>query len=100
MAILLPSYAASYSPDVLRVYLHSRIVNNNEYKCMDRIIYKESRYNYLARNGSHYGLGQMRSKYYQSKDPFTQLDLTIAYSLKRYKSLCNAWAFHLKHGYY
>lgn len=100
MAISMPSYAASYSPDVLRVYLHSRIINNNEYKCMDKIIYKESRYNYLARNGSHYGLGQMRSKHYQSKDPFTQLDLTIAYSLKRYKSLCKAWAFHLKHGYY
>jgi hypothetical protein len=94
------AHAVAYSPDVLRVYLHSRVIDNNEYKCMDRIIYMESRYNYLARSGSHYGLGQMKSKYYQSKDPFTQIDLTIAYTLKRYNSLCKALAFHLKHGYY
>ena len=92
--------AAAYSSDVLRVYLHSRVVNNNEYKCMDKIIMKESRYNYLAVNGSHYGIGQMRSKYYQSKDPFTQIDLTLRYTYKRYLTLCKALAFHLKHGYY
>ena len=100
MAIPMPSYAAKYSPDMLRVYAHSRIVNYKEFKCFDKIIYRESRYNYLARNGSHFGLGQMRSKYYQSKDPFTQIDLTIKYSVKRYNTLCNALAFHDKHGYY
>ena len=100
LATPMSAYAVAYSPDVLRVYLHSRVIDNNEYKCMDKIIMKESRYNYLAVNGSHHGIGQMRSKYYQSKDPFTQIDLTIAYTLKRYKSLCKALAFHLKHGYY
>lgn len=96
----MPSLAASYSANTLRVYAHSRIVDWSEFKCFERIIYKESRWNYLARKGSHYGLGQMRSKHYQSRDPFTQIDLTIAYSLKRYKSLCNALTFHLKHGYF
>lgn len=100
MAIPMPALATGYSIDVLRVYAHSRIVNYKEFKCMDSIIMSESRYNYLARNGSHYGIGQMRSKHYQSKDPFTQIDLTIAYSLKRYKSLCNALTFHKRHGYY
>jgi hypothetical protein len=100
LAIPMPSYGASYSPDALRVYAHSRIVNWSEFRCFDKIIYKESRWNYLARNGSHYGLGQMRSKYYQSKDPFTQIDLTIAYTLKRYSTICNGWLFHSKHGYY
>lgn len=100
MAISMPAYAATYSADILRVYLHSRVVNNNEYKCIDKILYKESKYNYLARNGSHFGIGQMKSKHYQSKDPFTQIDLTLSYTYKRYKTLCNAWAFHVKHGYY
>jgi len=100
MAIPMPAYSSPYSVDQLRLYLHSRVINFNEFICMDKIIIKESRYNYLARNGLHFGIGQMRSKYYQSKDPYTQIDLTIAYTLKRYKSLCNAYAFHLKRGYY
>jgi hypothetical protein len=100
MAIPMPAYSSPYSVDQLRLYLHSRVINFNEFICMDKIIIRESNYNYLARNGSHFGIGQMRSKYYQSKDPYTQIDLTIAYTLKRYKSLCNAYAFHLKRGYY
>ena len=100
MAIPMPSYGATYSVDQLRLYLHSRVLNFNEFICMDTIIMKESRYNYLARNGSHYGIGQMRSKHYQSKDPYTQIDLTIAYTHKRYVTMCNALAFHKRHGYY
>jgi len=100
MAIPMPAYSNAYSVDQLRLYLHSRVINFNEFICMDKIIIRESNYNYLARNGSHFGIGQMRSKWYQSKDPYTQIDLTIAYTLKRYKSLCNAYAFHLKRGYY
>ena len=100
MAIPMPAYSSPYSVDQLRLYLHSRVINFNEFICMDKIIIRESNYNYLARNGSHFGIGQMRSKWYQSKDPYTQIDLTIAYTLKRYKSLCNAYAFHLKRGYY
>jgi len=100
MAIPMPAYSNGYSVDQLRLYLHSRVINFNEFICMDSILMLESKYNYRARNGSHFGIGQMRSKWYQSKDPYTQIDLTIAYTLKRYKSLCNAYAFHLKRGYY
>ena len=100
MAIPLPAIANGYSVDVLRVYAHSRIINYKEFKCFDRIVVMESQYNYLARNGSHMGIGQMKSKYYQSKDPFTQIDLTIKYVHKRYVTMCNALTFHLKHGYY
>jgi hypothetical protein len=100
MATPMSAYAATYSKDELRVYAHSRLVSYREFKCFDAIILKESSYNFKARNGSHYGIGQMRSKYYQSRDPYTQIDLTIAYSLKRYGSLCKAWMFHKKHGYY
>ena len=100
MAIPMPAYSSPYSVDQLRLYTHSRVVSFKEFICIDAILWKESKYNYLARNGSHFGIGQMRSKYYQSKDPYTQIDLTIVYALKRYKSLCNAYAFHLKRGYY
>ena len=100
MATPMPSYGATYSIDQLRLYTHSRILIYKEFVCMDKIIMLESRYNYLAVNGSHTGIGQMKSKHYQSRDPYTQIDLTIAYTYKRYTTLCNAYAFHLKHGYY
>ena len=100
MATPLSAFSAGYSIDALRVYAHSRIVNYKEFQCFDSIIIKESHYNYLAHNGKAYGIGQMQSKHYQSRDPYTQIDLTIAYIHKRYKSACLALTFHKKHGYY
>ena len=92
--------AANYSIDHLKLYAHSRILDYKEFQCFNKIITKESRWSYLARNGSHYGLGQMRSTYYRDLDPFRQIDATIRYNHKRYLTQCNAWSFHLKHGYY
>jgi hypothetical protein len=100
MATPVSAFSAGYSMDSLRLYAHSRIVNYKEFVCFDSIIIKESHYNYLAHNGKAYGIGQMQSKHYQSRDPYTQIDLTIAYIHKRYKSACLALTFHKKHGYY
>ena len=92
--------AANYSIDHLKLYAHSRILDYNEFQCFNKIITKESRWSYVAKNGSHFGLGQMRSKHYRDLDPFRQLDATIRYVTNRYQTPCNAWAFHMKHGYY
>jgi hypothetical protein len=53
-----------------------------------------------AVNGSHYGLGQMRSQWYRNLDPYSQIDETIRYTRNRYGSMCNAWAFHERKGWY
>lgn len=95
-----PASAAAYSIDHLKLYAHSRILDYKEFQCFNKIITKESKWSYTARNGSHYGLGQMRSKHYRDLDPFRQIDATIRYNHKRYVTQCNAWSFHLKHGYY
>jgi len=92
--------ATSYSIDHLKLYAHSRIIDYKEFQCFNKIITKESRWSYLASNGSHYGLGQMRSKHYRDLDPFRQIDATLRYVTIRYQTPCKAWAFHLKHGYY
>jgi hypothetical protein len=94
------SSAANYSIDHLKLYAHSRLLDYKEFQCFNKIITKESRWSYTARNGSHYGLGQMRSKHYRDLDPFRQLDATIRYVTIRYQTPCNAWTFHMKHGYY
>ena len=92
--------AKNYSIDHLKLYSHSRIINYQEFQCFNRIITKESRWNYLAKNGSHYGLGQMRSKHYRDLDPYRQIDATIKYITNRYQTPCKAWAFHQQRNYY
>jgi hypothetical protein len=92
--------AANYSIDHLKLYAHSRILDYKEFQCFNKIITKESRWSYLARNGSHFGLGQMRSKHYRDLDPFRQLDATIKYITIRYQTPCKAWAFHQERNYY
>jgi hypothetical protein len=92
--------SANYSVDHLKLYAHSRILDYKEFQCFNKIITKESRWSYTARNGSHYGLGQMRSKHYRDLDPFRQLDATIRYITNRYQTPCKAWAFHQERNYY
>jgi hypothetical protein len=92
--------ATSYSKDHLKLYAHSRIINYKEFQCFNRLISLESSWNYDSQNGSHYGLGQMKSKHYRDLDPFRQIDASLAYIKKRYSSNCKALAFHNKKGYY
>lgn len=88
-----PVQAANQS-DYLKLYAHSRIIDFKQYQCLVKIITKESRWNPYAVNGSHYGLGQMKSQWYRHLDPFRQIDESIRYIRHRYGSMCNAWAHH------
>ncbi len=92
--------AKSYLVDHLKLYAHSRILDYKEFQCFNRIITKESRWSYLAKNGSHFGLGQMRSKHYRDLDPYRQIDATLKYITNRYGTSCKAWAFHQERNYY
>ena len=95
-----PAQAMTKSVDHYKLYAHSRIINYEQYKCLSKIIYKESRWNPQAKNGSHFGLGQMRSEHYRTLDAYRQIDATIKYITLRYGSMCNALRFHLKNGYF
>ena len=94
------SQAANYSIDHLKLYAHSRILDYKEFQCFNRIITKESRWSYSARNASHRGLGQMRSEHYGNLDAFRQIDATLKYITNRYGTSCKAWAFHQERNYY
>ena len=95
-----PAVATTKSIDHYKLYAHSRIINYEQYKCLTKIIYKESRWNPQAKNGSHFGLGQMRSEHYRTLDAYRQIDATIKYITLRYGSMCNAWRFHERVGHY
>jgi len=86
--------------DLLKLYAHSRIINYEQFKCFDALITRESHWRVDAKNGSHYGLGQMRNAKYRTLDGFSMVDWSIRYATKRYGSMCNAWGFFKANGYH
>jgi hypothetical protein len=72
-----------------------------EWRCLDYIFTKESRYDHLAKNrqgSSAYGIGQLLKE--TSKDPAIQILHTYKYITKRYQTPCRAMKFHLRHNHY
>ena len=88
------------SKDNLKLYAHSRIVNELQYNCFNSLIFKESGWHTNAINGSHYGLGPMRNPKYRNLDGFRQIDWSLRYIVGRYGSMCNAWRFFKLKGYH
>jgi len=73
----------------LKLYAYNKM-DWSEFQCYNWLIHKESRWDYKARNGSHYGLGQMRSKWYGSLSPKKQIDVHYKYIKHRYDDACDA----------
>jgi hypothetical protein len=91
---------AASQTDLLKLYAHSRIINYEQFKCFDALITRESHWNIKAKNGSHFGLGQMRNAKYGRLDGFSMVDWSMRYITKRYGSMCNAWRFFKANGYH
>jgi len=92
--------AQAKDSDHYRLYAHSKIVDFKEFSCFNKIITKESNWRVNAKNGSHHGLGQMRSNWYRNLDGYRQIDETLKYIKKRYQTPCNAWSFHQRKNYF
>jgi hypothetical protein len=73
-----------------RQWAFIQLNNLDEFYCLDYLYYRESRWNPKARNGSHYGIPQGRSKYLQRVDGYKQVEWGIKYNLNRYGSMCKA----------
>jgi hypothetical protein len=68
----------------IKLYAYNKL-SWDQFQCYNWLIFHESRWNYKARNGSHYGLGQMRSKWYGTLNPMEQIDVHLDYLKHRYK---------------
>jgi hypothetical protein len=73
----------------LKLYAYNKFKTWDQFSCYNYIIYKESRWNYKARNGSHYGLGQMRNTMVLTLTPRGQIDLHYKYIGHRYGMVNN-----------
>ena len=73
----------------LKLYAYNQM-SWKEFECFNWLIHYESRWNPKARNGSHYGLGQMRSTWYRDLSPQAQIKASIKYIHHRYGDSCKA----------
>ena len=78
---LMPRLEASIVP--LKV-LANKQLTDKQYNCHNEIVYRESRWNIDAVNGSHYGYYQIRSKSVQNKPYDYQFYIYWYYVASRY----------------
>jgi hypothetical protein len=72
-------------PNVMNIKLYAyNKLSWSQFECYNWLIHHESRWNYKARNKSHYGLGQMRSEWYGTLNPYKQIDAHLRYIKHRY----------------
>jgi len=95
IAFLKDDSVAANTTNHYRQWAFIQLNDLDQFYCLDELNFKESRWNPKARNGSHYGIPQGRSKYLQRADGFKQVEWGIKYNLNRYGSMCKALE-HLK----
>ena len=77
-------YATDNSIPNLKLYAYNKFKTYDQFDCYNYIIIRESNWNYKARSGSHYGLGQMRNNLVLTLTPKQQIDLHYKYLDHRY----------------
>ena len=70
--------------------LHSLGYNYKEFKCLDKLYTKESNWRPEAKNGSHHGIPQGRSKYLATVNGYKQVQWGLDYIGHRYGEPCIA----------
>ena len=84
-----------------QITFHKMDYNFEQFYCLDEIVWKESRWNYKAKNpkSSAFGLFQILKS--TEKDPIKQIDLGLKYLDRRYDGCaCRALAHHKAKGWY
>ena len=71
-----------------------------EFYCLDELYHRESRWNPKARNGSHYGIPQGRSKHLATTNPYAQIRWGIKYNVNRYGTMCAAYEHWILKGWH
>jgi hypothetical protein len=74
--------------------------NYKEYKCLLKLYGKESAWNPLAVNGSHYGIPQGKSEWLKDQDGYTQVQWGLDYIGHRYGEPCIALDHWSKYGWH
>ena len=79
--------AYQYKPVTMisyKEYAALKIESNKQFKCLSQLYGKESAWNPNARNGSHHGIPQGKSKYLSTANGYAQIDWGLDYLFHRY----------------
>ena len=94
--------AVSTARDVnnYKLYAHIKLHNAKEYKCLELLWDKESKWNPRADNpkSTAYGIPQLLKL--KARDPYIQIDLGLKYIKHRYGQVCKALEHHKRTGHY
>ncbi len=74
--------------------------NYKEHGCLLKLYGKESAWNPLASNGSHYGIPQGKSEWLRDQDGWTQVVWGLSYIGNRYGEPCIALDHWSKYGWH
>ena len=83
-----------------KLYAHIKLLNAKEYRCLELLWTRESRWDPRADNpkSSAYGIPQLLKM--KELDPFKQIDLGLKYIAHKHRTPCKAWQFHKLRGWY
>ncbi len=94
--------AVSTARDVnnYKLYAHIKLIDAKQYRCLELLWDKESRWDPRANNpkSTAYGIPQLLKL--KAKDPYIQIDLGLKYIKHRYLTPCKALAHHKMTGHY
>ena len=82
--------SASKEIEIYKLYAHSRLLNEKQFNCVSKLWTYESHWNFRSRNGSHYGIPQIRNKKVKDLNAFDQIDWGLRYIKHRYDLPCTA----------
>lgn len=75
--------AKEIKPLTIKEYIQSHLTSKT-YQCLDTLATKESNWNFKAKNGSHHGFLQGRSKWLATATEEEQYDWASRYVINRY----------------
>ena len=83
-----------------KLYAHIKLKDAKQYRCLELLWYKESRWDPRADNpkSTAYGIPQLLKL--KANDPYKQIDLGLKYIKHRYGTACKALDFHKRTGHY
>ena len=83
-----------------KLYAHIKLTNSKEYRCLELLWNRESKWDPRADNpkSSAYGIPQLLKM--KELDPYKQIDLGLKYIVHRHITPCKALAYHTKTGHY
>ncbi len=84
-----------------QITFHKMNYDFEQFYCLDQIVWKESRWNYKAKNPKSTAFGLFQILKSKDKDPITQIDKGLIYLNHRYEgNACKALAHHKAKGWW